>query len=83
VDSANPRAGLIQARLRLRTVQHIALLEKVVQKLPAASNSNSHGRFLINTVLDDAAPIMLLQNWKPPAGIPTESDLHPVSQDPR
>jgi hypothetical protein len=26
------------------------------------------GRFLINTVLDDAAsPITLLQNWKPPA----------------
>ena len=26
------------------------------------------GRFLINTVLDDASsPITLLQNWKPPA----------------
>lgn len=26
------------------------------------------GRFLINTVLDDAAsPITLVQNWKPPA----------------
>ena len=27
------------------------------------------GRFLINTVLDDAAatPITLIQNWKPPA----------------
>jgi len=27
------------------------------------------GRFLINTVLDSAAaPITLIQNWKPPAG---------------
>ena len=28
----------------------------------------SDGRFLINTVLDDASsPITLIQNWKPPA----------------
>jgi len=28
------------------------------------------GRFLINTVLEDAAaPITLIQNWKPPAGL--------------
>ena len=25
------------------------------------------GRFLINTVLDDASPITLIQNWKPPS----------------
>ena len=32
------------------------------------SDVTRDGRFLINTVLDDAAaPITLLQNWKPPA----------------
>ena len=25
------------------------------------------GRFLVNTVLEDSAPITLLQNWQPPA----------------
>jgi len=51
----------------------IFLDENLPRKLVAAVGTNydvaSDGRFLINTVLDDAtpAPITLLQNWRPPA----------------
>jgi hypothetical protein len=34
---------------------------------PPQYDVSRDGRFLINTLLDEAAPITLIQNWSPPA----------------